>query len=135
VNDVVGGHCCQVAYNLRFFSLNRKHLMSYLKFLNLVKAIRTLPSFPGIDPVEEQLLNHLAVQWSKGTLVSVVETMNILTDQSPSTVHRRIKSLRKKGYIGFQENAEDNRVKYIVPTALSTKYFKKMEECLVAALR
>ncbi|MEI6801627.1 MAG: winged helix-turn-helix domain-containing protein [Burkholderiales bacterium] len=109
--------------------------MSYLKFLNLAQAIRALPGFPAIDPVEEQLLNHLAVRWHSGDLVSVVETMNNLPDQSPSTVHRRLKTLRKKGFIAFKENEEDNRVKYIVATPLSNKYCKKMEECLVAALR
>ena len=32
------------------------HSQAYLKFLNLVKAIRDLPTFPMLDDVEQSLL-------------------------------------------------------------------------------
>ena len=107
--------------------------MSYLKFLNLVQAIRELPSFPAIDPVEERVLNLLATAWQAGQQISVVEAMNTLTEMSPSTVHRRLKLLRKKGLIQLDEDGDDNRIKYIASTPLALRYFKKLDECLEMA--
>lgn len=37
-----------------------RHSLCYLKFLNLIEAIRETPTFPALDPVEERLLNLLA---------------------------------------------------------------------------
>ena len=108
--------------------------MSYLKFLNLVDTMRRLPSYPEMDSTEVRLLNSLAVQWYDDKKVSVLEAMNMLADVSPGSVHRRLKTLRAKGFIKLQEDEFDNRIKYIVDTPLSDKYFKKMNECLAKAL-
>jgi len=108
--------------------------MSYLKFLNLVDAVRQLPSYPAMDSTEVRLLNSLAALWHDGKKISVLEAMNMLADVSPSSVHRRLKTLRAKGFIKLQEDEFDNRIKYIVATPLSHKYFNKMNECLVKAL-
>ena len=108
--------------------------MSYLNFLNLVDAVRQLPSYPAMDSTEVRLLNSLAVIWHEGKKISVLEAMNMLADVSPSSVHRRLKTLRAKGFIKLQEDEFDNRIKYIVSTPLAHKYFNKMNECLVKAL-
>lgn len=107
----------------------------YAKFLSLVQAIKGLPSFPALDPLEERLLNQLASQWHEGTKVTVLEAMQMSNDVSPATVHRRLKSLRKKGMLNLNEHATDNRIRYIVPSDLATKYFAKMGHCLDMALR
>lgn len=107
--------------------------MSYLKFLNLVQAIRELPRFPAMDSAEELLLNALASAWNASQQVSVVEVMNMLPAISPSTVHRRLKTLRQKGLIALQEDGADSRVKYVVGTPLARQYFSKMEECFKKA--
>ncbi len=108
--------------------------MSYLKFLNLVDAVRQLPSYPAMDSTEVRLLNSLAALWHDDKKVSVLEAMNMLANASPSSVHRRLKTLRAKGFIKLQEDEFDNRIKYIVATPLAHKYFTKMNECLVKAL-
>ncbi len=108
--------------------------MSYLKFLNLVEAVRQLPAYPAMDSTEVRLLNSMAGLWHDGKKVSVLEAMNMLVDVSPSSVHRRLKTLRAKGFIKLQEDEFDNRIKYIIATPLSNKYFTKMNECLVKAL-
>lgn len=108
--------------------------MSYLKFLNLAQAVRSLPSFPSMDSCEEVLLNTLARKWDVGQQVTVVEAMNMLPDTSPSTVHRRLKTLRKKKFIALEGDQIDNRIKYVIATPLSKKYLSKMEECLVKAV-
>ena len=100
----------------------------YAKFLSLVQAIKGLPAFPELDPLEERLLNQLASQWHQGA-------MQMSNDVSPATVHRRLKTLRKKGMLNLTEHASDNRIRYIVPSDLATKYFAKMGQCLDMALR
>ena len=107
----------------------------YLKFLNLVQALREMPTFPAIDATEERLLNQLAAAWSVGKQVTVLEAMQLETDSSPTTIHRRLKSLRKKGVIELTMDETDNRVKYVSPTALAIEYFSKMSQCLVTAAK
>lgn len=111
------------------------HSQTYIKFLNLAQAIRELPSFPSLDAVEEQLLNAFAAAWHKGNAVRVLEAMEMFPNISGSTVHRRLDTLRKKGMITLNTDAENQRVKYIAPTPLAEKYFAKLGECLDKALK
>lgn len=107
----------------------------YLRFLNLMQAIRSLPSFPHVDPVEERLLNALAALWHKGNRVTVLEAMALPVDVSPTTLHRRLKSLRSKGLLSLQTDATDTRIKYVVPTAQTEEYFGTLGRCLNEAGR
>lgn len=111
------------------------HSQTYIKFLNLAHAIRELPSFPSLDAVEEQLLNAFAAAWYKGHTVRVLEAMEMFPNISGSTVHRRLDTLRKKGMITLDADAENQRVKFIAPTPLAEKYFAKLGECLDKAMK
>lgn len=102
----------------------------YLRFINLMQAIRELPTFPKIDPVEERLLNMFAICWLKEERLTVLEAMNMSPDVSPTTVHRRLKSLRSKGLIALSVDDIDTRIKYIVPTQLTEQYFASLGKCL-----
>ena len=117
--------------------MNKTQIQSstYTKFLSLIQANRDLPAFPQLDPLEERLLNQFASHWHEGQRVTVLEAMQMSGDESPATVHRRLKTLRKKGMLGVDEHETDNRIRYLVPTALTTKYFAKMGQCLDQALR
>jgi hypothetical protein len=114
---------------------NNEIPQSALRFLNLVAAVRSLPSVPSLDVIEEQVLNALALKWANGTKITVMETLNFFTNTSPSTVHRRLKSLKKKGMLALQEDDDDNRTKYILPTALTIDYFEKIGQCMTVAAR
>lgn len=114
-------------------SKQSKQSITYLKFLNLVQALRQMPTFPEIDPLEERLLNQLASAWHLGDRVTVLEAMAMSSDVSGTTVHRRLKSLRKKGVIEVVSDEVDNRVKYLEPTKLATDYFVQMGKCLETA--
>lgn len=105
----------------------------YLKFLNLAQKVRTLPAFPILDALEERLLNVLAVEWADGRSVTVLSAMGILVDASPTTLHRRLKSLRAKGVIDLHIDQVDNRIKYVVPTDLAQRYFSQMGACMAQA--
>jgi predicted transcriptional regulator len=108
---------------------------TYVRFLSLVQAIRDMPSFPKLDPLEDRLIGQLASQWHQGAKITVLEAMQMSSDVSQATVHRRLKTLRKKGMLKLLEHETDNRIRYVVPTELTTKYFAKMGQCLDMALR
>ncbi len=65
----------------------------------------------------------------------VLEAMEMFPNISGSTVHRRLDTLRKKGMITLDADAENQRVKYIAPTPLAEKYFAKLGECLDKAMK
>ena len=104
--------------------------LAYVKFLNLVAAVRQLPGLPEIDAVEDQILGYLARAWYAGQRVTVLEAMNSLPDISPSTVQRRLKSLRAKGMLCMQNDEFDSRFKYIESTDLTTRYFAALGQCV-----
>lgn len=107
-----------------------KYSNIYLRFLNLMQAIRELPTFPNVDPVEERLLNALASIWHGGGRVTVLEAMALPVDVSPTTLHRRLKSLRAKGLLALETDSADTRIKYVVPTDRTNEYFSTLGRCL-----
>jgi hypothetical protein len=110
-----------------------KHSLIYLKFLNLVQAIREMPVFPQMDPVEERLFNTFATAWHDGRQITVLEAMGMLPDISSTTAHRRLKTLRSKGWITFLTDETDGRVKYVTATDQANRYFSQLGEALEKA--
>ena len=108
---------------------------AYTRFLRLVQAVRELPTFPMLDPLEERLLNQLASKWHEGAKITVLQAMEMSADASAATVHRRLKTLRQKGMLTLADHETDSRIRYLVPTKLTTQYFVKMSQCLDKALR
>jgi len=106
-----------------------------LRFLNLITAIRTLPTIPSLDPLEERVLMALAQNWATGIAVTVMMILSTFNDASPSTVHRRLKSLKQKGLITMREDENDNRTKYVEPTDLTNNYFNEIGKCMAAAAK
>lgn len=114
----------------RVMSGQSSHSSTYLRFLNLVQGIRSLPDFPALDPVEERLLNLFASVWHSGKQITVLQAMGMSTDVSSTTAHRRLKSLRKKGVITLVPDESDNRIKYVQPTPVAHQYFSQLGKCL-----
>lgn len=113
---------------------HNKHSLTYLKFLSIVEALRELPSFPLLEPMEERLLNAFAAAWHAGKQLTVLEAMQITPLVSPATVHRRLKSLHAKGFIEYASDTADSRIKYLVPSQMAKEYFAKYGEALSKAL-
>ena len=105
---------------------------TYQRFLNLVSAIKGLPD---LDAVERRVLDVLAGIWATGAKITVLEAMDLAPGASPTTVHRRLKSLRERGLIDLKEDESDNRVKYVVPTRATHAYFAKLGRALDRATR
>lgn len=112
-----------------------KNATLFLRFLNLVRAIEGVHGLPQLDATEEKLLQRLAVSWGRDKPVTVLETMGMEADVSATTIHRRLKSLSKKGVIRLEMDEADNRVKYVVPTTLANEYFAKLSACMAAAAK
>ena len=108
---------------------------TYLKFLNLVQALRPLTALPIMDPLEERLLNQLAASWYAKKQVTVLEAMAMSPDASDRTAHRRLQSLKDKGLIDLLVDEHDNRIKYISPTVRATHYFAQLGTAMEEALR
>lgn len=116
-------------------SSHNKHSLSYIKFLSLVEALRGMPTFPFLEPIEERLLNAFASAWHSGKQLTVLKAMELVPDVSPATVHRRLKTLKQKGYLEFGSDAVDGRIKYLIPTAQTTSYFTELGDALSQAIR
>ena len=121
-------------YNSEIMPKTLKHYSDiYFKFLQLVQAVRQLPDFPALDPVEERLLNLFAIVWQSDQKITVLQAMSLSNDVSSTTAHRRLKSLRQKGVLTLELDKVDNRIKYVMPTPVAQKYFAQLGQCLAEA--
>lgn len=107
--------------------------MSFQHFLSLVEALRQTPEFPVMDAVEERMLNTMAAAWYDGKRITVMEAMHMFPSISPSTVHRRLKTLRAKGLIELDPDLVDSRVKYVQATRQTEDYFSRLSRCMLQA--
>lgn len=106
---------------------------SYSRFLQLQREVRAKPGAPGMDAMEERVLEALAVCWGQGRPVTVLQAMSMTGEASPTTVHRRLKSLRKRDLIRLHEDESDNRIKYIHATDAVMAYLNQMGRCVQEA--
>ena len=109
--------------------LKKTKTLHYLRFLYLMRTVKQSMQ-TSVDPVEEQMLNSLGALWYEGKKVTVLEAMALLPDISATTLHRRLKTLRTKGFISMDMDDVDNRVKYVVPTPMADEYFAKLSKSL-----
>jgi hypothetical protein len=104
----------------------------YFRFLNLVRSIEGLPSFPKLDATETQLLNKVATHWKSGERLLVSDAIAMREIGSPATLHARLKQLRDKGMVTYVIET-DGRKKYIEPTPTAMKYFSDISNCMIEA--
>jgi DNA-binding MarR family transcriptional regulator len=104
----------------------------YMRFLQLAEAIRGLPALPPLDPLEERILALVARAAQETRRLSVRDMMAIVELGSPATIHGRLKSMRKKGWIHLADT-EDARRKQVALTPAALKHFDKLSQCMVRA--
>jgi DNA-binding MarR family transcriptional regulator len=109
------------------------HCETYLNFLRISGDVRKSESFPSLDLPEERLLDLLAIYWSSGKKITVLKAMQMSSDASSTTVHRRLKTLRLKGMLELELDEDDNRVKYIIPTQLALDYLSQLGKSILEA--
>lgn len=104
----------------------------YMRFLQLAEALRGLPSLPSLDPLEERILVLVARASQLQERLSVRDMMAKSELGAPATVHTRLKSMRKKGWITLSDT-DDSRRKQIDLTSEALKHFDQLSNCLVKA--
>jgi len=104
----------------------------YFRFLNLVRSVEELPSFPKLDATESELLNEVASKWKNGERLLVSDAIAKREIGSPATLHARLKQLRDKDMISYVIET-DGRKKYIEPTESALKYFSLISNCMIEA--
>ena len=106
----------------------------YFGFLEGIQQMQD-KNLSNLDPSEEKLLHQLGLVWNKGASLTVLEGMALIPSVSIGTAHRRLKALRKKGFLDLAQDSRDHRVKYIVPTPQAGDYFLALGDCLKTAVR
>ncbi|MEC5213641.1 SOS-response transcriptional repressor LexA [Polaromonas sp. CG_9.5] len=106
----------------------------YIRFLQLVEAIRGLPSLPALDPLEERILALVARAGEQEQRLSVRDMMANEQFGAPATIHTRLKSMRAKGWIMLSDT-DDARRKQIELTQGAVNYFDKLSRCIVQAAK
>lgn len=106
----------------------------YMRFLQLAEALRGLPSLPSLDPLEERILVLVARASQIHERLSVRDMMSKSEFGSPATIHSRLKSMRKKGWI-ILSDTEDARRKQIDLTGAALQHFDRLSACLVDATK
>jgi DNA-binding MarR family transcriptional regulator len=106
----------------------------YMRFLQLSEVIRGLPALPPLDPLEERILAWVARAARSGERLSVRDMMSKDELGAPATIHGRLKSMRRKGWI-LLADTEDARRKQVQLTEAALQHFAQLSRCLVKAAR
>lgn len=107
----------------------------YVNFLERSRQLSEAPGAVQLEPFERRVLNELARLWAHEEPVTVLEAMRVDVGISSTTVHRKLKSLRRKGLVGLLENDIDNRIKHVVPTDAARRHFADLGRCVIEAAR
>ena len=107
---------------------------AYLRFLQLAKAIQSLPDAPLLDANEHALLEAIALRWFENKPMTVREAIGISQLGSPATLHKRITRLRNRDLVQTFNQPDDKRAKYLIPTDKSIAMFKDFGKKMNAAI-
>src|SRR5690606_10500630 len=94
----------------------------YLRFLQLAEAVREFSPLPKLDPLEERLLALIAQAGEQQQRLCVRDMMAKSEFGSPAMLHKRLKSMREKGWIWLADT-EDGRRKQLELTQDALQHF------------
>jgi len=106
---------------------------TYVKFFNLMRAVRQKDSLFALDPVDERLLSSFATVWGTGQHLTASDAATIVPDVAPRTVQRRVAALIEKGLLRVENDVNDNRIKYFFATDKTNEYFAEISKCFEQA--
>jgi DNA-binding MarR family transcriptional regulator len=107
---------------------------SYIRFLICINAIKESGNVKKLDYIEEQLLNQITMGYSASREVLTGELLKLSSLASQATLHGRVKSLIKAGYIKQLADPVDGRRKKLIPTKLALKHYEKLSKLLDMAV-
>jgi hypothetical protein len=97
---------------------------AYLRFLQLVSAVETLPGLEKFDANEKALFDSVALRWSQGKPLTVREAINQAELGSPATLHKRLQRLIAKDLLLSQHEGHDRRTKFLLPSQKGMVYIE-----------
>lgn len=103
---------------------------AYLRFLQLARAVATLPDGAPMEPNESALLEAVVLRWHQGQTMTVREAINLADLGSPATLHKRITRLRAKDMLATYSEPGDRRAKFLVPTQQALDYFHRLGQSM-----
>ena len=103
---------------------------AYFRFLQLARAVETLPDAVLMDANESALLEAVVLRWHEGQPMTVREAINVATLGSPATLHKRITRLRNKDMLATYSEPGDRRAKFLVPTQQALDYFHHLGQSI-----
>jgi len=107
---------------------------AYLKFMSSRLALRERAGLPSLDPLEERVIEMIALASKPGEQLSVTEVITTAELGSPTTLHGRLKSLRTKGLIKLAY-ADDVSRRQLQLTKAGMSYFDALSKCMVGAVK
>ncbi len=106
---------------------------AYLRFLQLARAVETLPDGTLMDANESALLEAVVLRWHEGQPMTVREAINLAQLGSPATLHKRITRLRAKDLLATYSEPGDRRAKFLVPTQQALDHFHQLGQTMQLA--
>ena len=103
-----------------------KRAPSYVRFLNMLNAIRGMSPFSLLSGDEERVLDELVVRWHAVGAITMNDLMESGITPSPTTSYRRLIALRDKGLVALRVDDRDKRVKYVEPTSAAKDYMARI---------
>ena len=114
--------------------MRSNYTSAYLRFLHLARAIKETPTLPGLDPIEEKIIEIVAHAHVMRVRLSVKDLMSKYELGSPAMLHGRLKSMREKGWITLAAT-EDARRKQLELTPASLHHFEKLSKLMNKAVK
>jgi hypothetical protein len=114
--------------------MKSKSHSTYLRFIHLAQAIKNVPLLPGLEPLEEKILEIIADAHVTKARLSVKDLMNKAELGSPAMLHGRLQSMRDKGWIALAPT-EDARRKQLELTPASLQHFEKLSNIMSKAMK
>jgi DNA-binding MarR family transcriptional regulator len=103
---------------------------AYFRFLQLARAVDTLPEGSELDANELALLESVVLHWHEGNPMTVRQAIGLSTLGSPATLHKRITRLRQKGLLENHSEPGDRRAKFLLPTPQALEYFHRLGQTM-----
>ena len=113
-------------------SLNNRSSLAdaYLRFLQLARAVNSLPDGAVMDANETALLEAVVLRWHEGQPMTVREAIHLEALGSPATLHKRITRLRHKDLLATYSEPGDRRAKFLVPTQQALDHFHHLGQSM-----
>ena len=114
----------------------KKELIAlYLRFRTLLDGLKDLPDAAAMKPELDTLLAVIGTAWQGDKPLAVRKLLIREELGSPATIHKRIHQLKDAGFVSFEGQEGDSRVRLVVPTEKALRYFAEHAKVIQQAAK